>query len=96
MTDRAKYDHLEKLARTLLKSGLASNSAEAMKRAREILKIKPEKEKINIESLPKIDEIKAADSKHAGELETDRSLRELLEEDAEKIYNNKNSGSRQS
>jgi len=88
MIDQKKYDQLEKLASTLLKSGLASSSAEAMKRAKEILKIKPEKEKIDIENLPKIDDITAVD-KESGELEKDKSLKELLEEDAEKIYNNR-------
>ena len=84
MIDHNKYNQLDKLAKTLLSSGLVSNSADAMKRAKEILKVKPEKEKIDIASLPKVDDIKAADSDNV-----DKTLKELMEEDAGKVYNSK-------
>ena len=84
MIDHNKYNQLDKLAKTLLSSGLVSSSAEAMKKAKEILKLKPEKEKIDIATLPKIEDIKAADSG-----KVDKSLKELMEKDAGKVYNNK-------
>lgn len=79
--------HLAKLARTLINSGLESDPGEAMKKAREMLKIKdPEPDK---NRLPKIEDIEAAGK--TNELR-DGSLKDLVEEDAEMIYGKQPSG----
>ena len=90
-------EQLEKLARTLLNSGLALNSAEAMKKAKEILKVAPKEEKVDIEKLPKIGDLKAVSKISLGisDLDKDKSLKEVVEEDAEKIYNNKKTPNKQ-
>ena len=81
-------EHLDKLAQTLINSGLASDPVEAMKKARQMLKIKdPEPDKSR---LPKIEDIQNAGK--APEMRGDGSLRDLVEEDAERIYGGQSSG----
>ena len=84
-------EQLEKLARTLVNSGLASTPGAAMKKAREMLKVKePEvQEKVDITTLPKIDDIKtvkASMSVGISDLDKDKTLKEVIEEDAKKMY----------
>ena len=84
-------EQLEKLARTLVNSGLVSTPGAAMKKAREMLKVKePEiQEKVDITTLPKIDDIKtvkASISVGVSDLDKDKTLKEVIEEDAKKIY----------
>ena len=74
--------HLSKLAKTLVNSGLASDSEDALKKAKEILRIKdvePDKS-----TLPKIEDIQAAGK--TPEASGDGSLKEIVEEDAKTIY----------
>ncbi|MBI2664283.1 hypothetical protein HYX10_02980 [Candidatus Woesearchaeota archaeon] len=73
-------NQVDKLAKTLVSTGLAMNYAEALSKAREMLKVKEQAD--DITKLPKIEEIA-----EAGEME--KTLKELVEEDAEKIYNKK-------
>ena len=81
-------EHLDKLAQTLINSGLASDPVEAMKKARQMLKIKdPELDKSR---LPKIEDIQNAGK--APEMRGDGSLRDVVEEDAERIYGGRSSG----
>lgn len=91
---RSKQEQLEKLARTLVSSGLAFSLSEAMKKAREILKIPEElkkEEPVDVNSLPKVDDIspveqKAQYSVGVSDIDRDKTLKEVLEEDAKKIY----------
>lgn len=90
----SKQEQLEKLARTLVNSGLAFSLSEAMKKAREILKIpeEPKKEEpVDVKSLPKVDDICPAEkmaqfSVGVSDIDRDKTLKEVLEEDAKKIY----------
>ena len=90
---KASYKQLEKLAKTLLNSGLASNSAEAMKKSKEILKV-GDKEEIDIEKLPKIEDVEAVRTSD-NDFDKDKSLKEVVEEDAEKIYNKQKNSEKQ-
>jgi len=83
-----KSDQLNKLAKTLENSGLAANPADAMKRAKDILKIRdPVKKAVEVDpaSLPKIDDIKAVENP-SSDVDKDSNLKDLIEEDASKIY----------
>ncbi len=98
-----KEEQLEKLARTLIKSGLAFGLSEAMKRAREILKIPEEpvkEEPVDVKSLPKVDDISPVEktvqySVGVIDIDSDKTLKEILNEDAEKVYEKKDNSSRQ-
>ncbi len=98
-----KEGQLDKLARTLINSGLAFGLSEAMKKAREILKIPEEpvkEEPVDVKSLPKVDDISpvgktAHYSVGVSDIESDKTLKEILEEDAEKVYEKKDSPERQ-
>ena len=87
MTPQQQEEQLQKLAKTLVNSALCHSMPEALKRAREILKIPEEKkpEPENNGKLPNIEEIEAV--KDAPEPE--QNLKELMEEDAERIYRQK-------
>ena|SRR3989338_4414593 len=92
--NRSKDEQLEKLARTLVNSGLAFSLSEALKKAREILKIPEEpakEEPVDVSSLPKVDELTPVEktakySVGVSDIDNDKTLKEVLEEDAEKIY----------
>lgn len=87
---------LEKLARTLVKGNLASNYKEALQTAREILKI-PEESKeagANIAiagPLPKVDDIEPIPVSLGVDFDRDKTIREILEEDAKTIYGKESS-----
>ncbi len=98
-----KKEQLEKLARTLINSGLAFGLSEAMKKAREILKIPEEpikEEPVDVRSLPKVDDISSVErtaqySVGVSDIDSDKTLKEILEEDAEKVYEKKEDSGRQ-
>jgi hypothetical protein len=77
-------EQLHKLAKTLVASGLTSSVAEAMKKAREILKVRePQPEQtVSSDNLPKVEEISSMRQQAA----EDEAVQEILEEDSEKIY----------
>ncbi len=89
-----KEEQLEKLARTLINSGLAFGLTEAMKRAREILKIPEEPVKeapVDVKSLPKVDDLSPVEktaqySVGVSDIDSDKTLKEILDEDAERVY----------
>ena len=86
-----KEMQLEKLARTLVKSGLTSNYREALHRAREILKIPDEPPEARAadaapEQLPSVGEIEPVHISLGIDFEKDKTLKEVLEEDAKTIY----------
>ncbi len=99
----SKEEQLGKLARTLVNSGLAFTLSEAMKKAREILKIPEEpakEEPVDVSTLPKVDDISPVEkttkySVGASDIDTDKTLKEVLEEDAEKIYEKQDGSGRQ-
>ncbi len=92
--NRSKEEQLEKLAITLVNSGLVFGRSEAMKKAREILKLPEEpakEEPVDVSGLPNIDEIcpvekTASYSIGVSDLDRDKTLKDVLEEDAKKIY----------
>ncbi len=92
--NRSKEEQLEKLAVTLVNSGLVFGRSEAMKRAREILKIPEEpakEEPVDVSGLPNVDELCPVEksvcySVGISDIDRDKALKEVLEEDAEKIY----------
>lgn len=81
---------LDKLARTLVKSSLASSYREALKRAREMLKIPEEPQaeapEPNPGELPTVGEIEEVPISLGIDFEKDKTLKEVLEEDAKTIY----------
>ncbi|MBI2137457.1 hypothetical protein HYU12_02980 [Candidatus Woesearchaeota archaeon] len=85
MTPQQQEEQLQKLAKTLVNSALCHSMPEALKRAREILKIPEEKktEPENNGKLPNIEELEAVKD------EPEQNLKELMEEDAERIYRQK-------
>lgn len=100
---RSKEEQLEKLARTLVSSGLAFSLSEAIKKAREILKIpeEPKKEEpVDVNSLPKVDDISPVEktaqySVGISDIDRDKTLKEVLEEDAKEIYEKQDSPGKQ-
>ena len=87
-----KYEQLDKLVRTLLVSGLESTSANAMKKAKEMLKITDPPQKIDATKLPKVDDLTPVTySSGISDLDSDKTLKEVVEEDAKKIYDKKTS-----
>ncbi|MAG15908.1 hypothetical protein CMO88_02505 [Candidatus Woesearchaeota archaeon] len=87
-------EQLSKLARTLLKSGLVSNYAEAMKKAKELLKVKTREESVDVKTLPKIEDIEEINIASV-DLNKDKSLKEMVEEDAKKIYGKQQNSDKQ-
>jgi len=79
--NKVKQEQLQKLVKTLVNSGLASNPSEAMKKAKEMLNIE-DKEVIDISKLPKLEEIENTTQ----QFDKEKTLKELMEEDAEKVY----------
>ena len=75
---------LDKLARTLINSGLASTPADAMKKAKDILKV-DDTEPVDKAKLPKIEDIEPVPPSSRTKL--DHTHKEVVDEDAEKIYN---------
>ena len=86
-------EQVEKLAKTLIKSGLESNPAEATKKAREMLNVTHKEEPVDIGKLPKLEDMKPV-SKTQVDLNKDKSLKDMIEEDAEKIYNKQKTSSK--
>lgn len=99
----SKEGQIEKLARTLVNSGLAFNLSEAVKRAKEMLKIPEEplkEEHVDVKSLPKVDDISPVEktgrySIGVSDIDTDKTLKEVLDEDAERIYEKQQNSSKQ-
>jgi hypothetical protein len=84
--NNAKIEQLRKLARTLVSSGLAPSQAEAIRQAKDMLKMNdvklPEdspKQKPEPATLPRVDQLDGA---------SDESMKDVMEEDADSVYNN--------
>ena len=83
-----KEEQVQKLAKTLVRSGIAGDYGEALKNARSILKVpepaqKKEEGPVDPSSLPKLDDIAPAP---AAGFDGDASLKDVVEEDAGSIY----------
>jgi Arc/MetJ-type ribon-helix-helix transcriptional regulator len=84
--NNAKIEQLRKLARTLVSSGLAPSQSEAIRQAKDMLKMNdvklPEdspKKQAEPATLPRVDQLDGA---------PDDSMKDVMEEDADSVYNN--------
>lgn len=74
-------EQIEKLARALLNGGIASNQADAEKRAREILNIPEPVEEVQPVSLDQVESV-VIDK----DFTSDKTLKDLLDEDSKDVY----------
>ena len=86
-----KEKQVQKLARTLVRTGMARDHANALKSARSILKVpepaeKKKDEPVDPSSLPTLEDISPARGRAGSELDRDRALKDVVEEDAGRIY----------
>ena len=83
MTDKTEQVH--KLAKTLVNSGLASNLKSGMEKAKQMLKIEDDED---LSKLPKAEELSEVTLHDMG-ADGDKALRQLLDEEADRVYNGK-------
>ena len=92
-----KQLQLDKLARTLLKSNLAGSYEDAVSTARTILKIPEPLEPlepleqpqvtVDVFQLPEVEDISPVPVSIGADFSSDKTLKEVLDEDARRVYN---------